>query len=584
MRAHRGMTVRRGAYLLLAFVAVAALAPVAAASAPPGGEARAQNSILSVTVGSTSVSIGLDAVKSLWGTGRTASAEMLVGQAGDATIPGASRKATRKTDSGSSTIGAGAKTISGLASLDVASGSVTADVALDHVESAARLDIASVDLLTGLAQFGAASTATTTRVDTLRSKVSRTVELGQADVLSLGELFDRLGISPLALTCSALEDTGAVLGVDTADACEEQAAAEAALEGGTTALDDAKSDLETATAPFTPSQVDADEATVTGTTCASGDLACEAAALATLTTLNTSGGYGLDLTGLSFTDAKTALLSRFDEIQQSFADLATVDDAATDAAAGTCASVSGALRDVADGVTGLAPTMEPLAGAIDSSCDALADTVQALLDTSLLSLDTIEVSLETVATVGSPTAKVTGNLVSVRVGNVLPAGPTLSLTQADFTSSVSAVSDAVALALSKLAIGLQAPEIELMKTSTTKGKRSDGTWFASASLTALHLAIPSSTPTLPAENPLGFLGGTGGLSSAPVRAGAPAAPVTTPAVVIDAAKFTGSSTFVPGADGKTLPVTGVPDGPAGIALGLALIVAAAGVRRLMADH
>lgn len=567
---------------VLCLAIIVALAPAAVAAPVPGGTATAQNTIFSMSIGGVGVQIGVDTVNANWATTRTASAEMLLGQAGDLTVQGAKKVSTSKADGGTTVIAKRTVDLGGLGGLSVASGSVAAFVQPEHVASSVDLSAGSLDLFSGFAALESAGVHTITRVETTKATVTRTVSLGQAEMLAIGDLLAELGVDPLALACSSVEAAGTNLGVDTADACEQLTDVDGAITAARAELDAQKAALETAVSGFTLAQVLADQATVSGLSCAPGDVVCETLALAQILAINTANGYGAVLDGLSFNDAKDAMLARLAELEEAFAELDVLTGAVADAASGTCADVSGAIDGVVADVPDLDPVLTPLQDAVDETCAALADTVGSLLDTPLLSLDTISVSLTTTATVGAPQASVGGTLAALKVGNLMPVGTTLSLTQTDLNDKVEAVRDQVGDVLESLGVGLPVPELELMKTATSKGKRSDGTWYASASLTSLHFRLPSAVVDVPTSNPLGVLDGAEGFAPAkPAKAaapGAPRAPVTTPEIALDAAKFTGAATFLPGVDGKTLPVTGIADGPGAVVLAM-LFLAGAGVLR-----
>jgi hypothetical protein len=276
------------------------------------------------------------------------------------------------------------------------------------------------------------------------------------------------------------------------------------------------------------------------------------------------------------------MLDRLSAILDEFSDASLTADAIDAAASGTCADVSDALAAVIAGIPGQAGTLTPLKNTADAACSTLASTVNDLLETPLITLKTLEVSLRTVAMPGSPVAVVAGTLASLKVGALAPVGVPLSLDGGDFEAAAATVTEAVTAALDALALGLEAPELALMKTVTSKGKRTDGTWYANASLTALHFRLPPSSVSAPASDPMGILAGTGGLST-PSHASSPgraSAPVSTPSVQLDIAKFTGSSTFNPGVNGLTLAFTGLDESSA-VILALMLLSGALLVRRFL---
>jgi hypothetical protein len=99
----------------------------------------------------------------------------------------------------------------------------------------------------------------------------------------------------------------------------------------------------------------------------------------------------------------------------------------------------------------------------------------------------------------------------------------------------------------------------------------------------VHLAIPSASLSIPSTDPLALLSGTAGL--APVRHRS-AAPVTSPAIDVQAVKSTAASTFAPPAgratlpSGETLPVTGTSDASLAV-MAMVMVAAAFATRRFM---
>ncbi|MCA1832459.1 MAG: hypothetical protein ABR548_12610 [Actinomycetota bacterium] len=547
------------AIAILALVVLAAVPAGAATSS--GATATAQNTIASVIAGSTAVNIGVDSLSSVWQTTRSATSEVTIGTVGGATLPGGSKRAaTNKTSSGKDSIGTGTKSVGGLASVTVAGGTVAASVTPAEVLSEVELRLASADLLSGLATLGTAATTTASDITSSRAKVDRTVTIGQAGLLSIGDLLTRLGISPLSLACAAVEEAGATLGVDTSDACSQLAAATAAIGNGQVSLDNVVDSLTSVLASFSLSQVQSDFNTVDALVCGALDVVCQNDAHQTIVDINSDGGYGATLPA-DFDGAKAAMLARLQEILDDYGDISLTSDAVTDAASGTCADASDALGAVIAGVPSEAGSLQPVLDTLDVACGALASTLDDLLNTPLLSLTTLKVSLQAIATAVSPTATVGGTLASLKVGALAPVGVPLSLSSSDFEAAATTVKAAVSDVIDALALGLTAPEFDLMKTATSKGKQSDGTWYAKASLTAVHFKLPSQTIDVPSVDPLGILAGTGGLA-APARASFPgraSAPVTTPAVQLDVAKFAGAATFKPGVKGNRLAITGLDD-------------------------
>lgn len=568
---------RISAIALTALLFLVALAPSAFA-ADAAGTATSSNTLLHVGVGSTiNVNIGKDTAEGVWAATRTASAEIDLGQAGAQKVEGgAKRSATSRTGSGKQSIGTGTKSIAGWAGLTVSGGTVTTNVTPAVVTGATDYALGGIDVLTGLATWGTAKTATTSQIEATKSTVTRTLTLGEAKLLSLGDLLDRLDVDPLALACTAIEAAGAELGVATSAACEQLDAATNETADGQAALEDARSDLAATLAGYSLEQIEADEAVIAALSCDPSDAACAAAALNTIANINDTEAYGVDLSGMGFEDAQDAMLDRFAELKESFADLDSIDEGIEKAATGTCADVKAAIADVIAEVPDLAATLDPVADALNEACQMLADTISSLLSTPLLSMGAVSVKLEATARVNDPVAMLTGTVGSLKVGTLAPVGQSIDLSKTGLSQTVATVRQAIADALAALNIGLGAPELDILKTSTSKGRRSDGTWYATASLTGVHLAIPSVTVVRPDVNPLGVLAGTGGFA---LPAGGPSiqAQHTTPRVEVDAAKFSGASTFLPGPNG-TLPVTGAEDAAF---LAILFLCAAAIVRRFM---
>jgi hypothetical protein len=567
---------------MLAAVSLAALAPAAGAAGTAGGTASGANTLVSLTVGSQTVQVGVDNLASTWSALRHATAGMVLGRAGSLSVAGASRDATSSGTSGSSAIGSHTVSIGGLASLTVADGSVGAFVAPDHVSSSADLTAGATSILGGVASLGTAAMHTAAEVASSKSTVTRTVSLGNVDVLSIGDLLGQLGVDPLALACGAVQTAGAALGVATTAACSQLSAAQGAIGAGQDALAAQVASLEAAVTGFSLSQVQSDVSTVTALVCGPLDLVCQAAGLAQLLSLNATQGLGLDLSGLLFDAAKTAVLDKLDTLVQDFTNLDILNGGVTQASAGVCSDVSGALTNVVNGVPSLAATINPLLSTVNATCATLAGTLNTLLDTPLLSIGTVNVSLDTVAAPGAPAATVGGTIGSVKIGAVSLPGGLLTLGP-DLASKVTSLTSSVTSALSGLGIGLPVPTIEILKTSSSKGKQPDGTWYADASLTGVHVAIPSASLSIPSTDPLALLSGTAGL--APVRHRS-AAPVTSPAIDVQAVKFTAASTFAPPAgratlpSGETLPVTGTSDASLAV-MAMVMVAAAFATRRFM---
>jgi hypothetical protein len=174
-----------------------------------------------------------------------------------------------------------------------------------------------------------------------------------------------------------------------------------------------------------------------------------------------------------------------------------------------------------------------------------------------------------------------GTIGSVKVGTVTIPGGLLTIGP-DLTSKVTSLTSSITSVLQGLGIGLPVPTLEVLKTSTSKGKNASGAWYANASLTGVHLAIPSASLSLPATDPLGLLKGTAGLSA--IRARKVASTGASPAIDLQAVKFSAASTFAPAAGkttlpaGNTLATTGTNDASTAV-LAMMLVVAAFAVRR-----
>lgn len=527
--------------------------------APPGlavtgvtGTANADNTIVSVVVGSTTVKIGIDLAKSVNTSIIEATGKLITAQVGSTTVGSIAERTSRTPSKGTSALPSTTVSVPGVVSVTVASGSVTTDIASDHVSSAVDFTAGTLNLLDGFATLATTSTDTLSRVDGNSSTVTREVSIGDADVLSLRELLDRLGVDPLALACEAVEAAGAAALVDTDQACESLADVTAKVTDGQGAIEAAK----TALGPI--------DTLVSAVDCL-GNSVCEA--------------------------AKVAIDSQIDALL------------AVDSTADTCATLGESLDGTASGLTALIAAIEadPVIGplvdttalegttlaavtaakpALDTACDALSDILDLLLDMSLLSLDGLDLSLEAVAK-PSPVAKVAGAIGSLKIGNLAPVPVTdLVSTAATLAGAVDTVKTTLGGVLSALGLGLPTPELDLLKTATDKGKESDGTYFAEASMTAVHVRVPPATLTIPASLPLGVLAGSSGFgTTAAPRGGAvrAASTLSTPDVVVDAGVFSGDATW---RGGPTLPATGVPGAPgAGLVLSGIAALAGAGILR-----
>lgn len=557
--------------MVLSVVAVApAVVPAhASAAAPaasgPSGAATAENSLAALSYGVTTMKVGVDRAVSTWGATRSASAAMDFLAAGATTLGGGSRMATKESESGSEALGTGTTAINGTVAATITSASLDATLEAARAYSSSVVTMADLSLLSGLVTAATAQTSTASTVTLAEAEVDRTLRLGEVKVLSIRKLLDRLGIDPVSLACTGLEAAGAELGVDTALACETLATINSAIADAQSALDTAKNTL--------TADLQTVQATVAGITVVTQPLVDLAAAYG----IDLSGVLGLLLPGAS----RDALIAEIDTR------LTAVNGGIADAAAGTCSTVQAALTSVTGSVPSLAATLTPLSTAIGDACDTLQGLLDGVLDTSLLELDGVRVGLSAVATPGNPFADGSGSIGAVTVGN-------RSITAAGITSTGEALQAAIAAAKAETgdaltALGIGAfpdPDVRILGVTETAGRDGNGTWYARVTVTGLHLAIPPVPISLPSGATLGDVleSPASAPASAPKRAAAAAAPVaTSPAVVVDAAVFTGNAFYNASAAidqyGDPLPQTGV-----GVMWGAALallVVAAAAARGLI---
>lgn len=524
-----------GAAALLV-LCVVGLSPAIAATAP-SGTSSTKNVVLALKVGDTAVSLGVDSATSVIAATREATASLVTGQVGTSKLDGSSRTAKRSTESGSSSTGTGVQQIAGLISIDVATGKVSTGVTAGNVTSGVTLNVGQIDFLAGLVTAGAAVVNTTTSVDGNASKVSRVVQIGNAGVLSIGDLLTRLGASPFALTCAAVEAAGAKLAVATSQACEQLAAVQQSFADATGALGGAKTQLES------------DLSTANGSVAGAIALA---------------NSYGVDPTGMTPEQIQAAVVAAISSR------LNAVNSALSATASGTCASVSDGLAAAAASIGDSPKT------AVDTACATLKTTVDGLMNTALVKADGIRVGLSTIARRGNPYADGNGVIGSIKVGALSQIGVPLDSISSSLDTTVVKVRTAAGTALTALGLGIPTPEVDLLKVAESKGVHKDGTWYADASVTALHFRLPKATLTLPSGPGLAVLTPPS-TPTRPVRF----APVSlnSPEISVDLGVFSASSTFRPtGVQGtKNLPTTGV--GATGLFLGGALALAGAATLR-----
>lgn len=498
--------------------------PVAAA-AGPSGSATAENVVAGLTFGSQAPKIGVDRATSIWGSSPSAEAHMDFLTAGTTTLGGGSRMASTQSESGSDVLGTGSKTIDGLASATVTSATVEALIEAARAHSAAVVTMADLSLLDGLVTAATAQTATESTVGTTVAEVSRTLTLGDVRVLSIRKLLELLGVEPTSLTCSGLEAAGAELGVDTADACVSYANGETALDAAQAALD--------ALGITLAADLGIAESTIAGLTVITQPL------------LDLAATYGVDLGGILGTllggAGRNALISEIE------ARLSAVDAGSSRAAAGTCAEVEGAVADVVGAVPALGATLTPLRIAVIDACAILQSLLDDVLDVSLLGLTAMTVGLNATAEPDAPNAEGTGTIGAVTIGN-------RAVTVAGITSLGGALQAAIATAQAEAADALTAlglgsfpePTIEILGVDTSAGRDQAKTWFASVTVTGLHVSIPPVPISLPSGASLaGVLGAPAPSVTAPAgsRHTAAAPVATTPNIVLDVAVFTGDARY-----------------------------------------
>lgn len=524
------------------------------------GSALTDNTIVSVAVGNTGVRLGIDLADVLNGTAVKSTSKLIVGKIGSATLPGGqSRTATTASESGKESIQPGAQTIPGLGSITVAGGFIQSAVSNTKVSSVVDFAAGAVDALGGLVGVATMDSSTKASVGTASSTVERMLTIGDVNVGNLGSLLDNLGINPLAVACDAVEDAGAALGIDAvvSDACNQLSAVDTDITGGLGEIGSTEGIIGTVEGLLAP--------------------VCLLLPAGTCDTV----------------------LGQIDALQLD------IDDIQTDAP-DVCATVLGALDSVSgqlDGIlaslgvidllplgdvdalitsiTGAGADIDSATSTLQGACDTLLGTVEGLLDTSLISLDGVQVVMDLVAD-KSPTSAVTGTIGALKVGDLTVAdADDLVALGAQLQAAIGAIEGQLGTVFGALGLsGLPLPELDLFKVTSTKGKKTDGTYFATGSMRALHLGIPSAVVDVPAALPLDVLSGFGGFGLASFKAAA----VSTPAISVDAGVFTGEAEFKAAAaggsdDGDTLPNTGLAGGGLAIA-GLISLAGARIIRRI----
>lgn len=590
-----------GRLAVFAVLAVLVLSLQGAQAAAPSGTATASSTLVRLVAGDRTISLGTDVAESARGKATSALARLIAGRVNGVSIGAGEKSAQTRSDSGRIDIAkADPQAIDGLLALGGVQGSVEAKITSVNVQSLVSLELGDSAVLGRLAALGGGSSSSKTLVNGTKASSTRTIGIDSIEVLAIGDFLAALGVDPFALACDAVETVGAKVGKDASQACEQLQAAKTSIDGAKSALAAARADLsaqktalEQQVAGKTRSEVEQDRGTVAATNCDITDLACQVTALAG--SFSSMGSkYGVPLTGLSFFNAKSSLLTAmdaildaFDRIDQKASEIDVLDGDIATASSGTCAGVTAALSDASAAVPSLKTALDPATAAVASACGSLEATVQGLLDTPLLQLDGVTMSISAVATPSGPEAKVTGTIGNLKVGLLEPVGVDLSVVSgkvAEVQTLVEAKLDEIAQAIG---IDLPTPEFELLVKDTDEGRRADGTYFAEGSVTAVRVHMPAAELTVPAALPLGVLGDSPiGIAAAAVQA--------SPALTLDLGVFRAASTFKTAgtssgssspsgapAGGGNLPRTGVAGGPLLLIAGILSLSAAALVRRFL---
>jgi hypothetical protein len=517
------------------------------------GSAYADNTILKVKVGNTVVKLGTDLAESLNLSSLKAYGKFITGSVGDAQLlGGAERTATSSKNSGSKNIGTGTKSIAGLASINVLSGAISTSVAQAKINSAVDFVLGSVNALGGFTNLATTKSSTDSTIGTKSSVVSRDVSIGSVDVLDLRTLLDQLGVDPLSMACGAVASVGATLGVDTAAACGQLNDVNDAIDGVTGEVDATETVLgvlETALAPI-----------------------CALAPAGTCdTVLGQIDALQADIDAFQANPASTcaALDSTLDDLTGQLSGIiATLNGLS----GGALPDISALIAPLTDQLTALGDVQ----GTLNDACNELLGIVDGLLDTPLLSLSGIKVAMD-LAAKANPAAAATGTIGALKVGNltVVDANDLVAL-GAQLNAAIDTVESTLGTVFDATGLGLAHPTLDLLKVTKSKGRKTNGTYFANAGMTVAHLGIPSAVVEVPATDPLGVLGGLGSFAPASVRISA----VSTPAVSVDAGVFTGAATFKASSteNGGQLPVTGVADSGLAFA-GMLTLIGAGLIRR-----
>lgn len=291
---------------------------------------------------------------------------------------------------------------------------------------------------------------------------------------------------------------------------------------------------------------------------------------------------------------------QIDDLSAQLDAILAIDPTDPDAPRATCKAVVDVLNSASQADPTLAGTFDDVSDDVDGACDQLAGLVRALINTPLVQMDGVEISITVIARAKNPEVHVSGTVGELTVGALEPVAVDLSVVSNAVAEVESLVGDTLDAVSKAIGLQLPLPQFEFLATSTGKGRRADGTWFATGSVTAMRIKIPAAEITLPDLDPLGILSDTISVPTLPAatkygaaaaRYGA-AAGISTPSVAFDlgvfaaAGDYKGSKTNVLGNDDErsssntlrgrnTLPVTGV----AGLGLAGPLMFAAAALIR-----
>lgn len=567
-----------------AVVLVMVVPSIAGAAASSTSSAESADSLIAVDLGGDSVSLVTDSISIDRNGSRIARAALTLLSANGTDVGEFELEADETSDNDSEGAATEETEVTGLVALEPSEGEISVEVLASRVTSTVIGTLGAADVLEGLVSVDGGTVQATTHGDADDARAERSLTIDSIEMLELGALLDALGVDPLSLACDAVEETGGLLGADTAGACEELAEAEGAI-GDVPSVFGAAAGHAQALLDEIQADADAVEAIADGLDCGVVDLACVTDALATIEEASDTYELGLlipdpldvladpDPAGLLEGLAGGAL----DGIQP-YLDAATAGDGALDGAIAalgeTCASVAEAASDAAEAIDELVGTFTgldafagdvadltsdgaavgALASSLDAACAALQGMLDALLDTTLLTLGGVDIEMSVIARENDPEATITGEIGSVMIGSTEPVEAPVDLSDGEelegtLAGALEAVTDA-------LGIGLPAPELEFLALDTDAGEL-DGAWFAEASATGVRLGLPSATLEVPDEDPLGILDGGFEID---------ASVGPTPEIEVRAAAFDGSAEFSPdatngGTQRETLPRTGTGDEP-----------------------